>query len=94
MVRELRKSHCQYGLILANGGNLTKHNVVCLSSQPRKDKSPYPTVNPLANRQPEIGLLPLTTEANGEAAIEVTRTPILVRETPTNSKYVDIYCRI
>lgn len=97
MVRELRQGNGRYGLVLANGGSLTYQHVVCLSSQPRKDKSPYPTKNHLPDALTDITVPPIAAQVEGEAVIEVYslhncknrilwHTLIMVKS--------DIYCRL
>ena len=70
MVRELRKGKMQNGLILANGGVATYQHVVCLSSEPRKDHSPYPEKNPLPAVVTDVPVPQVDTVAEGEAVVE------------------------
>jgi hypothetical protein len=72
VVRELRKGKARTGLVLANGGVMTHQHVVCLSSRPRKDHSPYPAKNPLPARTTDWYVPPIATQAEGEATIEVS----------------------
>jgi hypothetical protein len=73
MVRKLRKGDGRHGVILANGGVVTYQQVICLSSQPRKDRSrsPYPDSNPLPEIITDILVPPTEARAEGEAIIEV-----------------------
>ncbi|KAI9745717.1 MAG: hypothetical protein M1818_001253 [Claussenomyces sp. TS43310] len=70
MVRELRKGKHENGLILANGGVLTYQHAICLSSQPRRNGTAYPTQNPLPPLLTDISSPPIDTHADGEANIE------------------------
>ncbi len=72
MVRELRKGNSHYGLVLANGGMMTYQHVVCLSSLPRNDGSPYPAKNPLPDVITDVPVPTVDGEAEGEATIEVS----------------------
>lgn len=69
MAREIRKGKYSKGLILANGGVATYQYAVCLSNEPRKDRSAYPSTNPLPveikSKIPQIDAI-----AEGEATIE------------------------
>lgn len=76
MVRQLRKGKVQNGLVLANGGLLSYQHVVCLSTNPRRDNSPYPDKNPLPERTTDWFVPDLEQPAEGEARIEV-RFPLL-----------------
>jgi hypothetical protein len=80
MTRQLRSSSKENpkkrkttGLILANGGVLTYQHVVCLSSSPRGDGSPYPSVKPLPAGPTDLedSLVVVKGEAEGLAVIEV-----------------------
>jgi hypothetical protein len=76
MTRQLRQSKKNAGvdgkgLILANGGVLSYQYVVILSSSPRKDNSPYPSVNPLSVQPVKDRAPPIEEEAKGAAVIEV-----------------------
>lgn len=74
MTRRLRGGKDAHGLILANGGVLTYQHAICLSSQPRKDRLPYPQERPL----PEYTDAPhpvMDDIAEGAATIEVRRCP-------------------
>lgn len=75
MVRELRMGNSQTGLILANGGVLTYQHVLCLSKQPRQDRSNYPLSNPLPRYITDIPIPSITAHAEGEAIIEVPSLP-------------------
>jgi hypothetical protein len=59
------------GLVLANGGVMTYQHVVILSSQPRRDRTPYPSVNPLSTNPSKDPAPPIEEEAQGDAIIEV-----------------------
>lgn len=72
MVRQLRKGQKIHGLVLANGGVATYQHVVCLSSQPRKDGSPYPDKNPLPEVVTDVPAPPVDAQAEGQAVIEVS----------------------
>ncbi|KAL4962614.1 uncharacterized protein BDV14DRAFT_210425 [Aspergillus stella-maris] len=74
ITRQLRSrktsDKAQHGLVLANGGVLSYHHTVILSTQPRQDsRSPYPPWNPLPSNvdedHPEIN-----EQAHGEGVIE------------------------
>jgi hypothetical protein len=76
MTRQLRqrKNNAGFdgkGLILANGGVLTYQHVVILSSSPREDNSPYPSVNPLSVHPRKDVAPSIEEEAKGAAVIEV-----------------------
>lgn len=71
MVRQLRIGRAKNGLILANGGVMTYQHVVCLSSQHRKDSSPYPDQNPLPDVISDTPVPHIDNLAEGEALIEV-----------------------
>lgn len=71
MVHELRQGTAKHGLVLANGGVMTYQHVVCLSSAPRRDGSPYPE-NPLPEALNSIPAPEIQDEAEGEAIIEVS----------------------
>lgn len=75
MVQELRRGNGRHGLVLANGGVLSYQHVICLSSQPRTDGSPYPPKNPLPNLL-ETKAPPLNDQANSEGTIEVSSITI------------------
>ncbi|OCK74214.1 hypothetical protein K432DRAFT_311184 [Lepidopterella palustris CBS 459.81] len=70
MVRALRNGQGRNGLVLANGGVLSYQHVVCLSSQPRKDKSLYPDKNPLPEILTDVIIPTTDAQAEGEATIE------------------------
>ncbi|PGH10239.1 hypothetical protein AJ79_05494 [Helicocarpus griseus UAMH5409] len=69
MVRQLRLGKGQYGLVLANGGVVSYHHTVCLSRNPRKDGSPYPSQNPLP-RNLRDDHPPIDERAQGRAVVE------------------------
>lgn len=71
MARHIRKGAAQTGLVLANGGLLSYQHVVCLSSKPRRDNSPYPDKNPLPERTTDWYVPDIEQPADGEARIEV-----------------------
>jgi hypothetical protein len=71
MVRHLRRGEAQNGLILANGGVCTYQHVVCLSTEARRDGSPYPARNPLPPVVTNWYVPPVDREAKGEAVVEV-----------------------
>jgi hypothetical protein len=71
MTRELRKGKAKHGLVLANGGVVTHEHAVCLSTQPRKDGSPYPERNPLPALVKDVYCPPVDDRAEGEAVVEV-----------------------
>ena len=76
MVRQLRKGNGKTGLVLANGGVVTYQNVVCLSSSPRQDGSPYPSSAPLPDMITDVQVPEVINHAEGAATIEVSRDPI------------------
>jgi hypothetical protein len=71
MVRQLREGNGKNGLVLANGGVLTYQHVICLSSQPRSDGSPYPKITALPDVITDVPIPHVDTRAEGEAVIEV-----------------------
>jgi Thiolase-like protein type 1 additional C-terminal domain len=72
MTRQLRTGNKgKHGLILANGGVITYQHVICLSSQPRRDGSPYPAKNPLPETIQDVLVPPIDAQPEGEAVIEV-----------------------
>ena len=73
MIRELRKHEAKNGLVLANGGMVTHQHVVCLSTRPRRDGSPYPERNPLPHSVEDVFCPPVDEKAEGEAVVEVCR---------------------
>lgn len=75
MTRQLRQKspRPRNGLILANGGVLTYQHVVCLSSVPGRDSSPYPSANPLPKMLSSPQTPAIEAEATGAAVIEVRR---------------------
>jgi hypothetical protein len=75
IVRELRKGKgkSKHGLVLANGGVVTHQHVVCVSTRPRKDGSPYPENNPLPHIITDVPVPAVDARAEGEAVIEVNK---------------------
>jgi hypothetical protein len=75
MTRQLRQRKStgvdSNGLILANGGVMTYQHVVILSSRPKKDRSPYPSADPLSADPSKDPAPTIEEEAKGEAIIEV-----------------------
>lgn len=71
MVRKIRERRFQKGLVLANGGVVSYQYVVCLSSKPRSDGSPYPEKNPLPERTTDWYVPAIEHPADGDARIEV-----------------------
>ena len=74
MTRQLRQGRKRTGLILANGGVLTYHAVVCLSRSPRHDGLPYPSRNPLADIIRDVHVPQVDAQADGEGIVEVGRS--------------------
>ena len=70
-VRRLRAGNGQTGLILANGGVLTYQHALCLSARPRRNRSAYPSKNPLPSHLTNIPVPAITAHAEGESKIEV-----------------------
>jgi hypothetical protein len=75
MTRQLRAGKGKNGLVLANGGVMTYQHVVCLSSSPRHDSSPYPGKAPLPEAVADVPVPTVAAEAEGEAVIEVSLPP-------------------
>lgn len=97
MVRQLRRKGQSFGLVLANGGVLTYQHVVCLSSQPRKSGTSYPTQNPLPEVLTNVPVPPTESTAEGKAIIEVITILFLYAESSyvnNESLYTDIYGRV
>jgi hypothetical protein len=74
MARQLRtrkqaSSKAQNGLVLANGGVLSYHHTVILSTRPRQDAD-YPMWNPLPSNVDEEHP-PIKEQAEGGGIIEV-----------------------
>jgi Thiolase-like protein type 1 additional C-terminal domain len=69
MVRCLRASRGQTGLVLANGGTLTYQHVVCLAS--KAPSFEYPAANPLPEHLDDKFATPADEITVGEAYIEV-----------------------
>ena len=74
MVRQLRKGNGKTGLVLANGGVVTYQHVVCLSSSPRRDGTPYPTSAPLPEMITDVQSPDVDEYADGDATVEVSLT--------------------
>jgi hypothetical protein len=72
MVRHLRNRQGRYGLVLANGGNLTYQHVVCLSNKPRADGSNYPDREILPENLEDEPHPIIEKNATGEVIIEVS----------------------
>jgi hypothetical protein len=72
MTRQLRDSKGKNGLVLANGGVMTYQHVICLSSSPRRDGSPYPERPPLPEVVTDVPAPAVEVQAEGEAVIEVS----------------------
>jgi Thiolase-like protein type 1 additional C-terminal domain len=72
MTRQLRQGKGANGLVLANGGVLTYQHVICLSSQPRRDGSPYPDRNPLPDAITDVPVPLIDEQVEGEATVEVS----------------------
>ncbi|KAM0712404.1 hypothetical protein Q7P37_011500 [Cladosporium fusiforme] len=74
MTRQLRRKRAAgittNGLVLANGGVVTYQHVVCLSTSPRKDNTPYPAANPLPPTLSVPERVEIEAEAKGDAVIE------------------------
>ncbi|KIW76713.1 hypothetical protein Z517_09157 [Fonsecaea pedrosoi CBS 271.37] len=70
MVRALRAGRGKVGLVLANGGIMTYQHVVLLSTQPRRDGSPYPKRPPLAEVVVDAQPPAVEERANGAAVVE------------------------
>ncbi|KAK6535646.1 hypothetical protein TWF694_002101 [Orbilia ellipsospora] len=70
MTRQLRYGRGTTGLILANGGVATYQHVVCISTQPRAQNSPYPSENPLPTIVTNVPVPPIDENPEGEAIIE------------------------
>jgi hypothetical protein len=97
MVREIRKGRFQKGLVLANGGVVSYQHVVCLSSKPRSDGSPYPEKNPLPEQTTDWFVPEIEHPADGDARIEVCfpmRGTPRVKNGVMNGTYyyIDIHC--
>ena len=76
MTRKLRDSKGKNGLVLANGGVMTYQHVICLSSSPRRDGSPYPERPPLPEVVTDVPAPAVEVKAEGEAVIEVSLVSI------------------
>jgi hypothetical protein len=77
MTRQLRQGKGSNGLVLANGGVLTYQHVICLSTMPRRDGSPYPDRNPLPEFITDVPVPPVDEQAEGEATLEVSPVSML-----------------
>ncbi|KAJ5175787.1 Thiolase [Penicillium canariense] len=98
MTRQLRKGYGHKGLILANGGFLSYQHAICLSTQPRKDKSTYTDSRAMGLKTPDP--IPLVdNDAEGDATIETytvefnrdgspQRAYIVGRLTSTNHRFL------
>ena len=73
MTRQLRQGKGKHGLVLANGGVVTYQYAVCLSSQPRRDGSPYPAKNPLPDIITTVPVPQVDNQPDGDAIIEVRK---------------------
>lgn len=71
MTRALRNGTFQKGLILANGGVMTYQYAICLSRNPRRDNSEYPTTDILPKLITDVPVPEVDEIADGEAYIEV-----------------------
>jgi hypothetical protein len=71
MTRQLRAGNGKNGLVLANGGVMTYQHVICLSSSPRRDGSPYSEKPTLPDVITDVPVPVVDGEAEGEAVIEV-----------------------
>lgn len=91
MVRELRKGISRHGLVLANGGLLTYQYAICLSSQPRDHRSPYPDRNSLPEVLTDLPVPPLDRQTEGQAIIEASLVVVLV---PIYPVYANQGCRL
>jgi hypothetical protein len=72
MTRQLRASKGKNGLVLANGGVMTYQHVICLSSSPSRDGSPYAERPPLPEVVTDVPAPAVEVNAKGEAVIEVS----------------------
>ncbi|KAJ9664521.1 hypothetical protein H2198_000172 [Neophaeococcomyces mojaviensis] len=70
IARALRARKGRNGLVLANGGIMTYQHVVVMSTQPRRDGSPYPERPPLPEVITDIPIPTIETKADGEAIVE------------------------
>ncbi|KAB8801893.1 hypothetical protein FH972_026714 [Carpinus fangiana] len=77
MTRQFRaaKNERKLGLVLANGGTVTYQHVVCLSSQPRADGSPYPQSPPLPETSQGVSIPEIVEDVgSGQEAVVETYT--------------------
>ncbi|KAH0833767.1 thiolase [Fonsecaea pedrosoi] len=96
MVRALRAGRGKVGLVLANGGIMTYQHVVLLSTQPRRDGSPYPKRPPLAEVVADAQPPAVEERANGAATYTVDfgrdslplRGHIIGRLTDNNRRFI------
>lgn len=72
MMRHLRSGKARNGLVLANGGWVTYQHVVILSSNARKDGSPYPAQAPLPEIVTDVQVPTVDEVAEGVATVEVS----------------------
>lgn len=101
MVRCLRARRCSghersNGLVLANGGVLTHENALCLSTRPRKNRTPYPVDefdDSCLISESQVAVVPATT---GEATIEVSDVEIGILQAAQRvlTPCADVHCRI
>ncbi|TKA30041.1 hypothetical protein B0A50_02760 [Salinomyces thailandicus] len=70
MMRHLRSGKARNGLVLANGGWVTYQHVVILSSNARKDGSPYPAQAPLPEIVTDVQVPTVDEVAEGVATVE------------------------
>ncbi|KAK7709804.1 hypothetical protein SLS64_006045 [Diaporthe eres] len=69
MSRQLRSRKAKRGLVLANGGFLSYQHALCLSSEPRREGSPYPDSR--GSSAAVVGTpAPVEPFAQGEAVVE------------------------
>lgn len=92
MTRQMRNGKYRNGLILANGGCLTHHHAICLSSEPREVGSTYPPRNPLPEHLESSTAPVIDEQADGEAIIEVSSTR--PRNNPSLTPSLDLHGRI
>ncbi|OAA60269.1 Thiolase [Niveomyces insectorum RCEF 264] len=70
MTRKLRDKTYRTGLVLANGGVLTHHYALCLSSASRRDFSAYQRQNPLPTHLQHSQVVQVDDQVQGSATIE------------------------
>ena len=71
---------------------MTYQHVVCLSSSPRHDSSPYPGKAPLPEAVTDVTVPTVAIEADGEAVIEVSLPSTHLQPTSNYSLTIKI-CR-